>query len=584
MPHAPSRLFRLSRGSVALTCGTILLVGLTGCGKGQPKGPVTAETSAYQVDDGSSRAGKPAVGDNTPGGAQVNLNDQGTGLEAAKANLSDQTPSAGPGRPQAKPGPGDGDVPAPPRTPPLSPDAQGDPYAIPEKPEALVTFLQELRNRPPQGANQNQLIEDFRRIQGAKIAAADKLSKLSKEKKDRLAAAMAKSDALRELTRLGPEHDKELHNYCSQLLKDKDPDVARLGRLIRFGLAVDDLAAKKVTDVKAVFEELKAIVASSDKDPGVFVVTSQAAMLLQQMGHKDLAREAYQLLAATYQDSNDPEIAARAQELLTQVRVLDVDLYAKVNAMMKGQPNGAAAVLAAMKTLLSEPNPGAALFSTLGQVAQFVEMSRQYAAAGQAYAMIEEAFKTSPDKKLADEAAASAERGRRRVGLVGKPFTVAGALIDGSPFDWTKYKGKVVLIDFWATWCRPCLEEIPTIEQAYQRYREKGFEVVGVNLDEDPRQVDHFFQAQPLPWPTVLSADPAARGFQHPLAVHCGIESIPFIVLVDRDGTVKQLHVRGPEIDRQLAALLGPAEPAEPAEKLPSAKPGLLPLEPEPKP
>ena len=571
------------RWSAVLTCCLGALFGLIGCGKGSPKGPVTAESSAYQVDEGSAEnkaaaraATAPPVGAATPAAdpyasVAANLNDPPSGS-------APRTPM-GSGAPVATPATAaDARLPGGPQAGLASRGPQGDPYAIPATKEALLTFLQEIRARRPQGADQAQLLDDFRKLQGARIAAADKLASLSAEKQDRLTAAMSKVEALRELSQLGPEYQKELHGYCRVLLKDKDVDIARLGRLVLFSLSVDDLVQQKGIEVAPIFEELKALVADSAKDSGVFLVATQAAMVMQQLGHKDLAKEAFQLLGTTYQDSQDPEVQARARELLLQVKVFDVDLYAKVNAMMKGEPNSVAPVVDGLKTLLASEKPDAALLDFMGKAVRFIEMARQYQAAAQAYALVAAAFQESPDKKLAEEAAASAERGRRRAALVGQPFTVTGLQLNGTPFDWSKYRGKVVLVNFWATGSQECLAEISNLHRVFTRYRDKGVEVVGVSLDEDPKAVEQFLEPQPLPWPTVIGADPAARGLKLPLAVQCGIDDIPFTLLIDATGKVKELHVRGAELDRQLAALLGPPTPdAKPLPGQPPAEPDRTP-------
>ncbi|MCY2993600.1 MAG: redoxin family protein [Planctomycetota bacterium] len=576
------------RWSAVLTCCLGPLSGLAGCGKSQPKGPVTAESSAYQVDEGSPEskaaaraATAPPAGSAIPAAdpyasVSTNLNDPPNGSGSRPATRrGEPVPTSGqPADPSLPGGPGVN----PPRTSPGLPGPNNDSYAVPTTKAALLTFLQELRTRRPQGTNQTQLLDDFRKIQGVRIAAADKLASLSAEKQDRLAAAMSKVEALRELSQLGPEYQKELHGYCRVLLKDKDADIARLGRLVLFSLAVDDLVQQKGVEVAPIFDELKSLVADSAKDPGVFLVASQAAMVMQQLGHKDLAKEAFQLLGTTYQDSQDPEVQVRARELLLQVKVFDVDLYAKVNAMMKGEPNSVAPVLDALKSLLSSEQPDAALLDFMGKAVRFIEMARQYETAAQAYALVEATFKNSPDKKLADEATASAERGRRRAALVGQPFTVTGVQLDGTPFDWSRYRGKVVLVNFWATSSEACLAEISNLHRVFTRYHDKGFEVVGVCLDQDPKAVEQFLEPQPLPWPMVLGADPAARGLKLPLAVQCGIDDIPFMVLVDPSGKVKEIHVRGAELDRQLAALLGPVGPE--AKTLP-AQPDRSPAEPD---
>jgi thiol-disulfide isomerase/thioredoxin len=148
----------------------------------------------------------------------------------------------------------------------------------------------------------------------------------------------------------------------------------------------------------------------------------------------------------------------------------------------------------------------------------------------------------------------------RRLGLVGKPMPLEGTTLDGRPLRWTDYRGKVVLVNFWATWCPYCRKEMPNIRANYDRYHDRGFEVIGYSNDEDREALEAYLRENKIPWENLLSTDPQATGRNSPMSVRYGILSIPTSILVGKDGKVVSLQARGSELGKLLEKLLGPAE------------------------
>lgn len=137
----------------------------------------------------------------------------------------------------------------------------------------------------------------------------------------------------------------------------------------------------------------------------------------------------------------------------------------------------------------------------------------------------------------------------RRLSLVGKPLELSGTKLDGAKFDIQDLKGKVVLVDFWATWCGPCLAEYPNIKKAHEKYQAQGFEVVGVSIDEDREALETYVKEKNLPWITLHEKDAGGR---NPATNHYGILGIPAMFLVDREGKVVSIRARGEELNRLL--------------------------------
>jgi thiol-disulfide isomerase/thioredoxin len=104
---------------------------------------------------------------------------------------------------------------------------------------------------------------------------------------------------------------------------------------------------------------------------------------------------------------------------------------------------------------------------------------------------------------------------------------------DGQEITLSQLKGKVVLLDFWATWCGPCKESIPHLIQLYKTYRESGFELVGINLDKgDVEVVRRFIMSMDIPYPVVTAPEEVVRSYR--------VTGIPATFLIDKEGKIRE--------------------------------------------
>jgi thiol-disulfide isomerase/thioredoxin len=121
----------------------------------------------------------------------------------------------------------------------------------------------------------------------------------------------------------------------------------------------------------------------------------------------------------------------------------------------------------------------------------------------------------------------------------------------GKPVSLATYKGKIVLIDFWASWCSPCRQEIPNLVNQYKMYKDKGFEILSVSLDSSRDKWLKAVQQEGMAWPQVCDLN----GNSNSVARLYGVSAIPATFLVDRDGKLISTGLRGEELNKKLAEL-----------------------------
>lgn len=151
-----------------------------------------------------------------------------------------------------------------------------------------------------------------------------------------------------------------------------------------------------------------------------------------------------------------------------------------------------------------------------------------------------------------------------RLELPGKQISLQGTTITNKPFDISDYRGKVVLIDFWATWCKPCVQELPELQEVYRFYHDKGLEIVGVSVDTERNLLAKFIVEHHIPWVNLFEEEKEA-GELNSIATKFGVGIFPTMMLLDREGKVVTVQIGGLQgtsnnttLQREIEKLLGP--------------------------
>ncbi len=146
----------------------------------------------------------------------------------------------------------------------------------------------------------------------------------------------------------------------------------------------------------------------------------------------------------------------------------------------------------------------------------------------------------------------SSHRGRPDA-LVGKKaidFNVKD--LNGNDLSLEQYRGNVILLDFWAVWCAPCIAEMPNVKQVYDKYKDQNFQIIGISLDQSRDKLVGYLEKEGITWPQVFDGN----GWQNRVAQMYGISAIPHMYLIDGEGVIRKSDVRGHALEPAVAELV----------------------------
>ncbi len=384
------------------------------------------------------------------------------------------------------------------------------------------------------------------------------------------------------LAQMDPENGNVLLNTIGKRFSDSsDINIARNARAILEQPLIDksgllesarDYASESdaTKNPDAMLASLTTVLENPDRGLGTFQVLAQ---IIQSIGQQD-SDLGFRMLDQTiesYKQIADKELSielvASLQQLSDEILFTKFKIEDTFRFYMQVQTSqGKQDVISAVTSLLEHERTSPAAFEVMGQeTAQIAERYPELVKD-----LLQVVLKTSQEKlSPAQQADLKTQLSRtvNRLNLVGSTISIPARSMDGTPFDWTVLNGKVVVIDFWATWCGPCLAAIPHLEELQKKYSDQNVSFIGFSIDADRQALTKFLKDRTLAWPVIIDdievdaaeiADSVvAASWDMPSTTACGINGIPALVVIGRDGKVAAMVHSPQELEVELARAIG---------------------------
>jgi thiol-disulfide isomerase/thioredoxin len=563
--------------SLALACA-VLGVPL-GCSPESKPKEVSAQTSGFRPAEATAGASKPKPQEPKPQESKLQEVAQGS------PSRPDAVPGSAAGLPSFTPGQVDPAIAAKSYMTLKMTDS--------EAPEELVKFVASIDRAMMDlqtDANSKQVNSDTILNQGLdllrmKLTASDRLRNKSTTPDQTAKGWIGKLEALQQMAmfRDVPSAD-EVRTLSKELSANEDPRVAKIAQRIQLQLLLGDYRNQTATADQIVAAAKGLLDQAQGPDKGVFMAVAQAAEALSSesqggdpanpanpanpgdpanpgapkpAGEAQIAcNQIVDALEAKFRDVPDPNVGMMAWRMKIQ-RLPDFESYLQVLDTRQAMAADPVALTQKASSLMEKiPSPWTAM--ALSQCATQFEYSGNVDVAKSLLDIAATQLESTKTPEIKAQIQMAVEGFQKRIGSIGKPLALEG-LVDtqGQALDKSKYEGKVVLVDFWATWCGPCVAEIPNIRRVYDEKHAEGFEVIAVNLDDQRSDLDEFLGENKMPWNVYVSNDPTKAGMDTALAQELSISAIPFTMLIGRDGNVVAVHVRGKALDEKVQQLLG---------------------------
>lgn len=242
------------------------------------------------------------------------------------------------------------------------------------------------------------------------------------------------------------------------------------------------------------------------------------------------------------------EILGKAVEFRKTLKEPEFRLKLDAEMIQLGASSG---LIDEVVSLLNNWKAGEIKESLIVNAAQMLQQSKTDFTPG-FDALLNEVAKSKDPKIVAFAERMLNEFFRNPVGKLFPAFPVGKKTTDDKDLNLERFKGKILLVDFWATWCPPCRAEVEPLVKTYKAYKDKGFEIVGISFDKDKTAFDDYLKENEMTWPQYYDG----KYWENEVGPTYGIQSIPTMYLLDKEGKVISTDLRGGKLEEELAKIL----------------------------
>jgi thiol-disulfide isomerase/thioredoxin len=325
----------------------------------------------------------------------------------------------------------------------------------------------------------------------------------------------------------------ELREFIERMQRAPKTVQLQPGFADAIGVAVDRLLAAKPSD------ELRAF----------GLANKMQALHLKAMHDDEAAQKKLMDLVKESKDVKDKELAGAVEFYALEGRALDAGLNAKTEDLPTTLEELKKFFAAQPQLDQRHLRLASATVKIINRVADDELAQKSYKEFGELWAKSQEL-----ELKRYGQRIAKGTRKRARE-IIGKPMPISGTMHDGNPFDAAVYRGKPVVIIFWATWCGPCRALMPEIKAIYEHFHADGLEMLGVSKDVDRDALAAYVDEEEIKWPNLFDSD-AANPETHPISEKYGVFGIPTTFLLDREGKVVARDLHGQALADKVEELL----------------------------